>query len=228
MARPRVVFDRLSKLRGRADIPQGVAPAAHPTDTSTAAAPRRSPTAKDDVFFEALGRTGDLGAAAVAATRRRLRAGDPQSRLLAQALQKHGGAVGQIGDICLAVATVFDDRPTNAELPSDAWRMFSAADLDEVLRLAPAEYLRTAFGHDRSGAISALAGLLSGADRTEADAADWFDIAATSSWPASTGCRARLWRRPKPDSRTSTTTAQPADCAQISAGSGRGTRVAVT
>ena len=128
-----------------------------------------------------LGRTGDLGSAATATARAFLREGNELSaRTLAQVLRQQTGSVRQVGEICMAMTAVAAELPVTAELPSTAWGLFTGAELGEVLRLAPAEYLRTGFGQDRARATAALAGLLAGEYRTEADAVAWFDIAATS------------------------------------------------
>lgn len=131
-------------------------------------------------FFRVLDQTGDLGLAAAATTRDQLRAGNLRARNLAQVLQQQSGTARRIGDICMTIAAVTGEIPRTAELPSKAWQLFTTANLDEVLRLAPAEYLRTAFGQDPERAADALARLLAGEYRTDADAAAWLDIAATS------------------------------------------------
>jgi lipopolysaccharide biosynthesis glycosyltransferase len=64
-----------------------------------------------------------------------------------------------------------------AALPDTAWQLFSGTDLGEVLRLAPAEYVRTAVRYDRDKAAEAVRGLCSGEYATDADAAAWLDIA---------------------------------------------------
>jgi hypothetical protein len=129
-----------------------------------------------ETFFRTLERSGDFGSAAAATTRAHLkRGGSNRARFFAQLLQQQGGAVRHVGDICLAITAMADD------LPHNAWRLFQGADLSEVLRLAPAEYLRIAFETDGEQARDVLAGLLRGDFSSEADAASWFDIAATSS-----------------------------------------------
>jgi lipopolysaccharide biosynthesis glycosyltransferase len=153
--------------------PSTATPSAARNRTSTAAGPAGR-DAQDD-FFRVLAKTGDLGSAAIATTRtmlRRDRRG--QARTFAQALQNESGAVRRSGDICMAMTAVADG------MPDAAWGLFTGAGLRDVVRLAPAEYLRTAFGQEPEQAGEALERLLSGRYETDADATAWLDIAATS------------------------------------------------
>lgn len=126
-------------------------------------------------FFVVLAQSGNLGSAAAATTRAYLRRGNAApARTFAQVLQQEPGAVGQVGDICIALTAVA------GEMPNSAWALFDRAELAEILRLAPAEYVRTAFGQNPGRADEALQRLLVEDCPTDADAAAWLDIAATS------------------------------------------------
>lgn len=96
------------------------------------------------------------------------------ARTFAQTLQEQDGAVRQIGDICMAMTAVA------GEMPANAWELFTGVDVDLALRLAPAEYVRTAYDQEPARADEALGRLLSGVCTTDADAAAWLDMAATS------------------------------------------------
>jgi hypothetical protein len=93
-----------------------------------------------ETLFRALEGSGDLGLAATAAVRAHLAVGAAgRARTFAQVLQHQDGTTRELGDVCMAMTA------GPAGLSRTAWELFTGVEQRVALRLAPAEYLRTAF-----------------------------------------------------------------------------------
>jgi lipopolysaccharide biosynthesis glycosyltransferase len=126
-------------------------------------------------FFRSLEQEGDFALAATTTVRAYARAtATRRARTFGQVLQLQGGDIGRVGELCMAMIAA------RSRAFDTAWAMFTALDLADVLRLAPAEYFRAGFAIAPETAAATLARVARGQLAAHADAADWYDIACTS------------------------------------------------
>lgn len=126
-------------------------------------------------FFRVLELHGDVAVAATATVRAHLRAGQARrARTFALIWQQGDGAVREIGNLCRAMACVA------GSLLDTAWTLFSAAPIEEVLRLAAEEYFQVGFQLHPETARATLDDVIAGAQSAQADALGWLNIARGS------------------------------------------------
>ncbi|MEJ7636228.1 glycosyltransferase [Aeromicrobium sp.] len=126
-----------------------------------------------DLFFSSLARDEPLDRALVMASRPMIRTGAvDRVRSLAEVLRSRP-ELASVGNVIGGLVAV------EGHLPGMAWEQLAAADREQVLRLAPAEFFRTGFTTEPSVAGEALAEALRD-DTVDATSAEWFDIACTS------------------------------------------------
>ena len=160
----------------------GAAPTTQPAAAAKSAGPARRPEdggpavgAARETFFRVLDLEGDVAFAAAATVREHMRGALlRRARTFAQILQQEDGRLGDIGDICMAIVA------GGSQLLDTSWRLFTGADLDEVLRVAAAEYFRVGFAVSPDVAGKTLEAVARGELTARADATGWLEIACAA------------------------------------------------
>jgi len=125
-------------------------------------------------FFDSLSAGHPTDQAVVRALRALLSQGQlHRARAIAASLQSRP-EFGHTGDLAMALVCLRD------EMPETAWQLFERVELEAVLRLAAAEYLRSTFKHEPAKGVDLLRRILDGEYRIVARPEQWLDIARSS------------------------------------------------
>lgn len=126
-----------------------------------------------DIFFSSLIHDEPIDQALVDTSRRMIRIGSvDRVRSLANVLRSRPGFTS-VGNVIAGLVAI------EGRLPAMAWDQLVAADREQVLRVAPAEFFRSGFVSQPAAAGEALIEALRD-DTVDATSAEWFDIACTS------------------------------------------------